>query len=81
MSRVITTPPEKYNMSRVITTPPEKYKGSKRLKIIFYCQYVWGMGHLFRSIELVRAFDGHDVVLVAPLCACPDFIWMNNLPL
>ncbi len=35
------------------------------MKIIFYCQYVWGMGHLFRSIELVRAFAGHDVVLVA----------------
>ena len=35
------------------------------MKIIFYCQYVWGMGHLFRSIELVRALAGHDVVLVA----------------
>ena len=37
----------------------------KKMKIIFYCQYVWGMGHLFRSIELARALDGHDVVLVA----------------
>jgi predicted glycosyltransferase len=35
------------------------------MKIIFYCQYVWGMGHLFRSNELVRALGGHDVVLVA----------------
>jgi predicted glycosyltransferase len=35
------------------------------MKIIFYCQYVWGMGHLFRSIELVRALAGHDVVLIA----------------
>ena len=35
------------------------------MKIIFYCQYVWGMGHLFRSIELARALAGHDVVLVA----------------
>jgi predicted glycosyltransferase len=35
------------------------------MKVIFYCQYVWGMGHLFRSIELVRALAGHDVVLVA----------------
>ena len=35
------------------------------MKIIFYCQYVWGMGHLFRSLELVRALADHDVVLVA----------------
>jgi predicted glycosyltransferase len=35
------------------------------MKIIFYCQYVWGMGHLFRSIELVRALAGHEVFLVA----------------
>jgi predicted glycosyltransferase len=35
------------------------------MKIIFYCQYVWGMGHLFRSIEVARALVGHEVVLVA----------------
>jgi predicted glycosyltransferase len=35
------------------------------LKILFYCQYVWGIGHLFRSVELVRALAGHEVVLVA----------------
>lgn len=35
------------------------------MKILFYCQYVWGMGHLFRSIEVVRALAGHEVVLVA----------------
>lgn len=35
------------------------------MKIIFYCQYVWGMGHLFRSIEVARALTGHEVVLVA----------------
>jgi predicted glycosyltransferase len=35
------------------------------MKIIFYCQYVWGMGHLFRSIELARALAGHEVILVA----------------
>ncbi len=35
------------------------------MKIIFYCQYVWGVGHLFRSLELVRALVGHEVVLVA----------------
>jgi predicted glycosyltransferase len=33
--------------------------------IVFYCQYVWGMGHLFRSIELARALADHRVILVA----------------
>ncbi|MBW2469386.1 MAG: glycosyl transferase [Deltaproteobacteria bacterium] len=35
------------------------------MKIILYCQYVWGMGHLFRSLELARAFSGHQVILIA----------------
>lgn len=34
------------------------------MKIIFYCQYVWGMGHLFRSIEVARALWEHEVILV-----------------
>jgi len=34
------------------------------MKIIFYCQYVWGIGHLFRSIEVARALSDHEVVLV-----------------
>jgi predicted glycosyltransferase len=34
------------------------------MKIIFYCQYVWGMGHLFRSIEVARALSDHEVILV-----------------
>ena len=34
------------------------------MKIIFYCQYVFGVGHLFRSVELVRALEDHDVILV-----------------
>jgi predicted glycosyltransferase len=35
------------------------------MNIIFYCQYVWGMGHLIRSIEFVRALGEHDVTLLA----------------
>ncbi len=35
------------------------------MKIILYCQYVWGMGHLFRSLELARAFSEHQVILIA----------------
>ncbi len=34
------------------------------MKIILYCQYVWGMGHLFRSLELARAFSEHQVILI-----------------
>ena len=34
------------------------------MNIIFYCQYVWGMGHLVRSLEFARALSGHDVTLI-----------------
>lgn len=56
----------------------------KKLKILFYCQYVWGMGHLFRSIELVRALADHDVVLVAGGrevdVRLPDHVTLVRLP-
>ena len=35
------------------------------MKIIFFCQYVWGMGHLVRSLEFARALSNHDVTLIA----------------
>ena len=35
------------------------------MNVIIYCQYVWGMGHLVRSLELARALSDHDVALVA----------------
>ncbi|MGD9078480.1 MAG: glycosyltransferase [Desulfobacterales bacterium] len=54
------------------------------MKVFFYCQYVWGMGHLFRSIELVRALAGHDVVLVAGGrevdVKLPDHVTLVRLP-
>jgi predicted glycosyltransferase len=34
------------------------------MKIIFYCQHVLGIGHFFRSLEVCRALDEHDVILV-----------------
>jgi len=34
------------------------------MKIIFYCQHVLGLGHLFRTIEICSALSGHDVILV-----------------
>ena len=35
------------------------------MNIIFYCQYVWGMGHFVRSLEFARALSDHDVTLIA----------------
>ena len=34
------------------------------MKIFIYCQHVWGLGHLFRTLEIARALEDHDVVLV-----------------
>ena len=54
------------------------------MRIVFYCQYVWGMGHLFRSLELARALAGHRVTLVAggPDVAVdlPDHVELVKLP-
>ena len=54
------------------------------MKIVFYCQYVWGMGHLFRSAEFVRALSGHEVTLVAggkPVdMDWPDHVSLLRLP-
>jgi predicted glycosyltransferase len=42
------------------------------------------MGHLFRSVELVRALEGHDVVLVAGGrevdVKLPDHVTLVRLP-
>ena len=35
------------------------------MEILFYCQYVWGMGHLVRSLEFARALADHEVTFVA----------------
>jgi predicted glycosyltransferase len=34
------------------------------MKIIYYCQHVLGIGHFFRSLEICKAFAGHEVILV-----------------
>ncbi len=34
------------------------------MKILVYCQHVLGIGHLFRTLEIVRAMKGHEVTLV-----------------
>ena len=54
------------------------------MKIIFYCQYVWGMGHLVRSLEFARALEGHDVTLIAGgqnvEIDLPDHVQLVRLP-
>jgi len=35
------------------------------MKIILYCQYVWGIGHFFRSLEICRALSAHKMILVS----------------
>lgn len=35
------------------------------MKILFYCQHVLGMGHFFRSLEIIKAFSSHEVILVS----------------
>ncbi len=34
------------------------------MKIFIYCQHVWGLGHFIRVLEIARALQGHDVLLV-----------------
>ena len=56
------------------------------MNIVFYCQYVLGMGHLFRTLEIVRALNasGHQVTLVVggrPVDArIPDGVELIRLP-
>lgn len=34
------------------------------MRLALYSQHVLGVGHLFRSLEIVRALHGHDVVMI-----------------
>ncbi len=34
------------------------------MKILLYCQHVWGMGHVVRTLEVARALKDHEVLLV-----------------
>ena len=34
------------------------------MKIIQYCQHVWGVGHLFRTLEILKALSDHKIVMV-----------------
>ncbi len=54
------------------------------MRILIYCQHVWGVGHLFRIREICRELASHDLVLVTggprvnvPL---PDHVRQFHLP-
>ncbi|AMK10106.1 glycosyltransferase family protein [Pseudodesulfovibrio indicus] len=34
------------------------------MRIVFYCQHVLGVGHMFRSLEIVKALKDHEIILV-----------------
>jgi predicted glycosyltransferase len=34
------------------------------MKILFYCQHVLGIGHLFRALEICKALAAHQVLLI-----------------
>ena len=34
------------------------------MKIVVYCQHVLGIGHLFRALEICKALNRHEVVLI-----------------
>jgi predicted glycosyltransferase len=54
------------------------------MKIVFYCQHVLGIGHFFRSLEICRALDRHQVILVTGgprfPAALPDHVREFPLP-
>jgi len=54
------------------------------VKIAVYCQHVLGMGHLFRTLEILAALAGHERLLIlggpdAP-AALPDGVRLLRLP-
>lgn len=54
------------------------------MKLTVYCQHVLGMGHLFRTLEIVAACAGHERLLIlggppAPVAA-PDGVEVVRLP-
>lgn len=54
------------------------------MKILFYCQHVLGIGHLFRALEICRALEGHAVLLVTGgpkiEAEIPAHVELINLP-
>ncbi|OLN29351.1 hypothetical protein DVDV_1182 [Desulfovibrio sp. DV] len=54
------------------------------MKVAVYCQHVLGMGHLFRTLEIVAALAGHECLLILggpdTPAALPDGVRLVRLP-
>ncbi len=54
------------------------------MHILVYCQHVLGIGHLFRTIEILKALHGHQVTLVLggpeAKLTFPDHVRVIQLP-
>ncbi|MCL7487826.1 MAG: glycosyl transferase [Desulfobulbaceae bacterium] len=54
------------------------------MKILIYCQHVLGIGHLFRTLEIARSMEDHQVTLVLggppAALALPEHIRIVQLP-
>lgn len=44
------------------------------MKVMYYCQHVLGIGHFFRSMEVARAFERHQVLFVEGGEPVPGFV-------
>ena len=68
----------------VLDLDAERLYEMTAMSIIFYCQYVWGMGHLVRSLEFARALASHDVTLIVGgqkvEVDLPDHVQLVRLP-
>ena len=54
------------------------------MKIIYYCQHIWGVGHIFRSLEICKALAEHEIVMVVGGpefdAQCPPNVRVYRLP-
>lgn len=54
------------------------------MKIVYYCQHIWGVGHFFRSLEICKALDAHDIIMVSGGAGIdvpvPDHVRVFRLP-
>ena len=54
------------------------------MKVLIYCQHIWGVGHLFRILEICKALRGNRVVMVTggpqSNVSLPDHVREFRLP-
>ena len=51
----------------------------KKKTLMFYCQHVLGMGHVVRSLEIVKALESFDVTFINGGAALPDLPWPSSI--